>query len=127
MNGKIDEMDDNAAMAADIPPHSLDAIAERLIALRELSGLNQRLFAQAVGSSPTAWNNYERAIQRISIDAARLLCQRTGVNLHWIYDGEIQYLPPGKAEELGRQIEKVRARKGGGNPSPAVIRSNRGR
>jgi len=105
-------------VAADFPPHSLDAIAERLIALRELSGLKQNLYAKSLGITPTAWNNWERALQRISIDAARKVYQHTGVDAHWIYDGDTRLLSPAKSAELAAQVEKVRARRASEEPPP---------
>lgn len=79
---------------------SLDAIAKRLRATREALGLSQIQLAKRADISPTAWNNYEQAIKRISIDNGLKLCRSTGVTLDWIYRGDKSGLP-------GRIIERL--------------------
>lgn len=68
-------------------PESLEAIAERLKRTREAMGLNQAQWCRMTGLSPAAWNNYERGLNRISIDQALKVCQSTGITVDWIYRG----------------------------------------
>ena len=83
---------------------SLEAIAIRLQALRAAWGYTghgrQRAFAELMGITPQAWNNYERAGQRIGLDQALLVVRKTGVTLDWIYRGE----PAGLPQQLRTQL-----------------------
>lgn len=69
------------------------AIAERLIALRDAHGMKQNEFSEFLELSPTAWNNYELAKGRISLDAARQVLRKTGASLDWIYYGNPAAMP----------------------------------
>lgn len=71
----------------------LDDIAERLRLTRIALGLTQASIGRLAGISYQAWNNYEKARKRISIDQALLLCRSTGLTLDWIYQGDIRSLP----------------------------------
>lgn len=92
-------------LAPPLPPDawSNDAIAARLVALREARGMNQREFAAHLGLGFTAWNNYELALSRISLDAARKVVAGTGASLDWIYYGN----PAGMPLNLMSQIQAV--------------------
>ncbi len=84
---------------------SVDAIASRLMMLRRaLAGDNQAEFCRKYGFDARLWNNYERAVSRISIDNARKLWRKTGVGFEWIYTGVDVLLPRFIAEKL-RDIE----------------------
>lgn len=79
-------------------PDTLEAIAERLIALRTLNAPTQTAFCNQVNIQPNTWNQYETAKQRISLDMAIRLSKATGVTLDWIYLGDttgmpIRYMP----------------------------------
>lgn len=50
--------------------------------------MNQADWCRLTGFSVQAWNNYEGARTRISIDGAIALC-RHGVTLDWIFLGEL--------------------------------------
>lgn len=81
---------------------STEAIAERLKLLRLAMGYdNQRAFCVVARQEPAAWNNYERAARRISIDAALSISARFGVSLDWIYRGI-------EAQLSGELISKMR-------------------
>lgn len=93
---------DTAAVATkDISTGSRPAIAERLRLLRLASGSpSQAAFCASVGIGTTTWNNYERDLNRISLDEATKLVKRYGVTLDWIYYGDEKGLPLGLATAL---------------------------
>jgi transcriptional regulator with XRE-family HTH domain len=78
---------------------SLDAIARRLRLLRDALGLTQEAFAASTNVGRTSINNYERAIRRPDVDEAIRICAATGVNLHWLYTGEMSAYLPGDIRE----------------------------
>jgi transcriptional regulator with XRE-family HTH domain len=87
-------------------PLSLDAIAERLRLTRNALGLSQADIGRLAGIGAQAWNNNERARDRISLDQALKLCTATGVSLDWIYRGIMQGLPHDmavKIQQLARE------------------------
>jgi transcriptional regulator with XRE-family HTH domain len=86
-----------------ISPTSLPAIASRLKALREASGLKQAAWCRLIGIDTNAWNNYERGIRRISLDQALLVCTTTGATLEYIYRGMGGGLPMELAIKLQRR------------------------
>ncbi|MBB4042037.1 DNA-binding XRE family transcriptional regulator [Microvirga flocculans] len=99
----------NRAMAKQpIRPDSKEAIAERLTLTREAMGMKQADFCRLVGITPQAWNNYEEAVNRISIDAALKVVQATGISLDWIYRGYEALLPQHIAQEI-RRIRDLRS------------------
>ena len=65
-----------------------ERIAERLRIVRQVEGLSQAEFAQRADIAPNAWNNYEKARKRISLDAAIRLCAEYGLTLDYIYFGD---------------------------------------
>jgi transcriptional regulator with XRE-family HTH domain len=71
----------------------LELLAERLRLTRQSMKLKQADWCRFVGIGPQAWNNYERGINRISIDQAIKVCVATGVSLDWIYRGQLTGLP----------------------------------
>lgn len=73
-------------------------IAVRLAALVEALGHNQTSFANLVGISQPALNNYLKGIRRPDIDVAISIQMRTGATLDWLYLGDRSGLP-------GRLIE----------------------
>jgi transcriptional regulator with XRE-family HTH domain len=72
---------------------SNDDIARRLAALIETLGHNQTSFANLVGISQPALNNYLKAIRRPDIDVAIQIQMRTGATLDWLYLGDRSGLP----------------------------------
>ncbi|UWU73054.1 helix-turn-helix domain-containing protein [Bradyrhizobium huanghuaihaiense] len=84
----------------------LQLLAERLRRTRESMKLKQADWCRFVGIGPQAWNNYERGINRISIDQAIKVCVATGVSLDWIYRGQLSGLPIELATTLQGKIVK---------------------
>jgi transcriptional regulator with XRE-family HTH domain len=89
----------------------IDAIAERLRLTRQALGLKQAAISRLTGISTQAWNNYETAKYRISVDQALMVCRATGVSLDWIYRGDMHGLPLRIATEIQQLISKPRAPK----------------
>lgn len=64
-------------------------IGERLRAVREgFSDLNQKAWAEKNGFNPTQYNNWEKGIRRISVDAAIELADLYGLDLDFIFRGK---------------------------------------
>jgi DNA-binding XRE family transcriptional regulator len=89
---------------------SKQAIAVRLRQTREALELDQAGICRLTGITPQAWNNYEKAVNRIALEQALMICQKTGVTLDWIYRGEAGALPykiasklPGTVPAKGRR------------------------
>lgn len=68
-------------------------IAMRLSALMKVLGHNQAAFAQLIGISQPALNNYLKALRRPDLDVAIDIQTRTGVTLDWLYLGDRSGLP----------------------------------
>lgn len=82
----------------------------RLRALIEALSLNQTGFAQLVGISQPALNNYLKGNRRPEIDVAIAIQMKTGVTLDWIYLGDRSGLPARLLEilpDLSVQAEKA--------------------
>lgn len=75
-------------------------IARRLEALVTAMGQTQTGFAQLVGISQPALNNYLKGIRRPDIDVAIQIQTRTGVTLDWLYLGDRSGLPARLLEML---------------------------
>lgn len=84
------------------------AIAARLVLLRmAVSGDSQVAFCARTGVKTNAWNNLEKAVNRISVDTALELARTTGVSLDWIYRGpDYEHTLPG---DLAIRIRKAQA------------------
>lgn len=65
-------------------------IGARLKALREgLSDLSQKDWAEKHGFNGTQYNNWEKGVRRITVDAAEVLCDAYGLTLDAIYRGKL--------------------------------------
>ena len=80
-------------------------IAQRLSIVRQASGLSQTEFARRAGLGTSAWNNYETARKRISLDAAIRICETYQLTLDYIYLGDASNIP----YKLAQAIESIRA------------------
>jgi len=87
-----------------IESSAVKLIAERLALVREVEGLSQSEFAGRAGINGNAWNNYERARKRISIDAAIRLVEAYNLTLDYIYLGDASNLP----YQLASALEAVK-------------------
>jgi transcriptional regulator with XRE-family HTH domain len=91
-------------------PDSLEAIAARLRLLRKAFSivqghkkeLSQAEFARTCKIGETAYNNAEAKYQRLGLDSANRLRERTGVGLDFIYHGNRLVLPHALAIEIER-------------------------
>ena len=67
---------------------SLEAIAARLICAREALEMSQSEFADMAGIARNTYNQYEKAVQRISLDMAMKLRDTYDLTLDYIYYGD---------------------------------------
>src|SRR5580704_13076891 len=74
-------------------PLSVEAIAHRLRATRETTGLTQSQFADRAGIARDIYNEWESAKDRPGLDEAMRLRAVYGVTLDWIYLGDGSRLP----------------------------------
>jgi len=64
-------------------------IGARLTAIRRAySDLSQRDWSRKHGFSVTQYNNWEKGVRRIPLEAAEKLCDLYGLNLDFIYRGK---------------------------------------
>lgn len=83
---------------------SKEGIAARLSLTREALGFDQREFAERAGLKANAYNQYEKAKNFPSLDAAHALCDTYKLTLDWIFRGE----PSGLRYETGAAIDAMR-------------------
>lgn len=63
-------------------------IGQRVAAIRVgFSDMTQRAWAERHGFNPTQYNNWERGVRRIPLEASEKLCKLYGVTLDFIYLG----------------------------------------
>ena len=74
-------------------PYSLPEIARRLRLLRQALGKTQAVMGDLAGVSDKAWQNYEKGIRRIEIDAVTRLRANIGVTSEWVYYGNVYQMP----------------------------------
>lgn len=79
---------------------SNEHIAARLRALMATLDLNQAGFANLIGISQPALNNYLKGIRRPDLDVAISIQIKTGVTLDWLYLGDRSGLPAKLLAEL---------------------------
>lgn len=94
----------------------VDAISHRLKLTRLASRLNQAAWCRLVSINPQAWNNYETADRRISLESALQVCVATGATLDWIYRGIAAGLPVSLLSSINEaeqalEAEAVRGRR----------------
>lgn len=73
---------------------SHDGVAERVRWHRQLLGLTQQEYADAIGAQRSQVKNWEAGTRRPSIDFGLKLSARYGVTLDWLYRGRDEMLPP---------------------------------
>lgn len=88
-----------------------ERIADRLSLVREVTGLTQTEFARRAGLGVSAWNNYETARKRISVDAAIALCETYSLTLDYVYLGDASNLPYHLASALQSVRDHRKTRK----------------
>jgi len=86
-------------------------IAIRLTELMKALDLNQTSFAQRIGISQPALNNYLKGLRRPDIDVAISIAHRTGITLDWLYLGDRAGLPARLLEILPDLSDRARTAK----------------
>lgn len=92
-----------ACMGETFEDDSLEAIGMRLKLTRQVTGLQQNEFCERAGIAANAYNQYEKAKKRISLDNALALCKAYGLTLDWIYRGD----PGGLRHETAEAIKSL--------------------
>ncbi|WP_063305197.1 helix-turn-helix domain-containing protein [Pseudovibrio sp. W64] len=72
---------------------SPESIANRLVWLREYTGLKKQEFAASINASPSQLSNWESATNRLSLDGALQINARYGTSLDFLYLGRVETLP----------------------------------
>ena len=83
-----------------LDPTNVQAIAKRLITIRNQYGPTQAAFCRLVEIAPNTWNQYEKGESRISLDFALRLSAKLQISLDWIYKGDAAGLPFQIAQRL---------------------------
>ena len=85
-----------------IDPSSVGEIGARLALTRRALGYTQATMSTLMGSTTAgqAFANYEAGARRISLDHALVLCRTCGLTLAWIYQGQMDTLPPHIREKI---------------------------
>ena len=91
------------ASAKAMNPKGLEAIGNRLRALRAAVAPSQAEFCRRLGVATNTWNQYEKGASRPDLDHATKIVQAFGVTLDWIYLGDISGLPHGLALRIAEQ------------------------
>jgi transcriptional regulator with XRE-family HTH domain len=64
-------------------------VGNRLRLIREhFSDLSQKAWAENHGFNVTQYNNWEKGVRRIPVEAAEKLCETYGITLDWMYRGK---------------------------------------
>lgn len=80
-------------------------IGARLAALRlAFEGAVQKEWAEKHSFSPSRYNNWEKGVRRISLEAAELLADRYGVTLDWIYRGRADGLSENSLKRISSHL-----------------------
>lgn len=89
-------------------PTSLAEIGTRLALTRQALGFTQATMDKMMGSTSAgqAWENYEAGRRRISINHALALCRACQLTLPWIYQGQMNDLPPHIRDEILRLMPR---------------------
>lgn len=93
-----------------INPDSLPEIARRLRAVRRVTKMTQREFAEEIGIPKNTWAGYESGKSRIPIDSVIILVRRYKISSDWVYMG----ITGGMFSGLLKELEAELAKDGGG-------------
>lgn len=94
-------------------------IGRRLFSVRARASLSQTAFAEALGVSPRAYQNYERGEREIPALLIRSLYLQYAIDPIWLLTGEGQNQPPSPLdmkrlqivlEELEQRLDQLKAR-----------------
>lgn len=90
-------------------PESREAISARLRLTRDALEMTQSEWCRRTGIATNTWNNYEKGLNRISLDEAFKIARTIGATLDWIYRGDESGLPKRITDGLERLREKERS------------------
>jgi transcriptional regulator with XRE-family HTH domain len=87
---------------ATLKPTDKIAVGARLKLAREALDLSQAEMCRRAGIAPNTWNNYEKGLNRISLDEAFKVVNATGISLDYIYRGIEALMPAHVADGIRR-------------------------
>lgn len=70
-----------------------EAVADRLIRLREYHDLSQGAFADSVGIDRSSYSKIERGTKPLKAEMAFAIAERWGVSMDFLYRGRLTELP----------------------------------
>ena len=79
---------------------SRDAVALRLIRVREVLGYDQKSFAEKAGLLPQTYGPYETGKRELTLTSAKLLRRTYGIPLDFLFFGKTDDLPQRIAAHL---------------------------
>lgn len=79
---------------------SREAVAARLRRIREIFGLEKKVFAEGAGLSMQTYGPFENGRRDLSLQAAKLLCGKYDLSLDYLYFGKTGNLPARIFKEL---------------------------
>ena len=98
-------MNDNGAMQdRDSDGVTKAAIGKRLKLSREALGVSQSDFADRCEIARNTYNQYEKGVNKVPVDAALKMRELYGLTLDWIYVGD----PSGLRHEIADKIREKR-------------------
>lgn len=84
-------------------------VGVRIHFLRDLLEMNQPEFASHLGSSKQTVNQWETGRQRLSLDGARAIVDRTGYDLDFIYFGDLSGLKSAQIQTWNDWLRRQRS------------------
>lgn len=81
-----------------------EGMAYRLRLTRQVWGLSQQEFAQRAGINASAYNQYEQAKRKVSVEHGNRLCDECELTLDWIFRGD----PSGLRHQTAEAIKALR-------------------
>jgi transcriptional regulator with XRE-family HTH domain len=82
-------------------PDSNEAVGKRIIALRELAGLQQQQLAKQLNMAKSTLNGYESGERPLTVESIRRLRHRFGVTVDWLLFGDMQVTGRNLMLEIG--------------------------
>ncbi|NRB19947.1 MAG: helix-turn-helix transcriptional regulator [Rhodobacteraceae bacterium] len=79
---------------------NIDAVAKRLLRVREVLHLSKKEFAERADMSEQAYGAFENARRELSLIAAKKLRKTYSLSLEFLYFGKIDDLPTRISKEL---------------------------
>lgn len=92
-----------------VNPYAVSEIGKRLKLLREALGKTQKTMGDLSGVTDKAWQNYEKGIRRIEIDAVTRLRENLGITSEWVYYGNLSQMPDDILDKMQLRMREMAA------------------